>query len=96
MPTVTLSALGRFRMAVQEGASLDIWGWNEASLPETRERPRIRVRWSWFLEKGAASGSTADVKFINASEEESHQVLMSFASLVDNVLFFLCSRRSYK
>lgn len=57
-------------------------------MPETRERPRIGVKWSWFLEKGAASGSTADVKFINSSEEESHQVLMSFPSLIDNALFF--------
>lgn len=96
MPTVTLSALERFRMAVQEGASLGIWGWNEASLPETRERPRIGVRWIWFLEKGVASGSTTDIKFIDSSEEQSLQVLMSFTSLVDNVLFFLCSRRSYK
>ena len=37
MPTVTPSALGRFRMAVQEGASLGIRGWNEASLPETKD-----------------------------------------------------------
>ena len=57
-------------------------------MPETRERPRSGVKWSWFLEKGAANGSAADVKFINSSEEESHQVLMSFTSLVDNVLFF--------
>lgn len=72
MPTVTLSALERFRTAVQEGAGLGIYRWSEASLPETRERPRIGVRWSWFLEKGAASGSAAGVKFINSSEEESH------------------------
>lgn len=41
MPTVTLSALERFRMAVQEGVGLGIQGWSEPLCQKPEKDPEL-------------------------------------------------------